>query len=93
MSHIYSIRHSAATPAARCRAADVPRAWFYLEDTVPCVEETMHGYLATIGKRLHSARYRINAANHVSAHLYDLSDPALLGETDADSYRLPDCAR
>lgn len=57
------------------------------------MEETMHGYLTTIGKRLYSARYRINAANQVSAHLYDLSDPALLAKADAESYRLPDCTR
>ena len=67
------------------------RAWLYLEGTVPCEDEAMVGYLMAIGKRLHSARFDVNEANRVSAHLFDLSDPAMLARTSAETYPVPEC--
>jgi hypothetical protein len=70
----------------------VPRAWFYLEGTVPCEDEAILGYLTAIGKRIYSVDFQINTLNKVSAHLYDLSDAALLGKADADTYPVPECS-
>ncbi|MGH7481740.1 MAG: ArnT family glycosyltransferase [Longimicrobiales bacterium] len=69
----------------------VPRAWFYLEGTVACEDDAMLGYLSVIGTRLYSIDFPINRFNRISAHLYDLSDPELLGKTNADTYQVPEC--
>jgi hypothetical protein len=58
---------------------------------VACEDEAMLGYLSSIGERLYSVDFPINSLNRVSAHLYDLSDPELLGKTSADTYPVPDC--
>lgn len=67
-----------------------PRAWFYLDGTVACEEEAMLGYLTAIGRPLHSVVEPVGK-DAVSAHLYDLSDPARLRNADADTYPVPVC--
>lgn len=68
-----------------------PRAWLYLEGTVPCEDEAMVGYLSTIGERLHGVRFGANPKNTMAAYLFDLSDPGRLSTTTADTYAVPVC--
>lgn len=68
-----------------------PRAWFYLDGTLPCEDEAILEYLDAIGTRLYFVQFEINAFTRVSAHLYDLADPARLGGATAETFPVPDC--
>jgi hypothetical protein len=65
--------------------------WVHLEGTRVCEEQAILGYLDDIGRRRHSIEHHLPWGHRISAHLYDLSDPALLARTSADSAPLPDC--
>ena len=69
----------------------VPRTWFYLDGTLPCEDEAILGYLNAIGRRVYSADFQLNRYSRISAHLYDLTEPELLGKTSAETYQVPDC--
>jgi hypothetical protein len=65
------------------------RVWVFLDRTWDCEEEAVLGYLGAIGRRRDVVEARISADEKVSAHLYDLSDPALLARASAEEYPVP----
>ena len=69
------------------------RVWVFLDRTWDCEEEAVLGYLGAIGRRRDVVEKRISGDERVSAHLYDLSDPGLLGRASAQEYPVPaDCS-
>lgn len=72
-------------------ARGAPRLWVHLEGTMVCEEEAILGYLSAIGQWRYSVEFHLPWGHRISAHLYDLSDPALLARTSAETYPLPEC--
>jgi hypothetical protein len=68
-----------------------PRTWYYLDGLADCEREAMLGYLSAIGTEIYSVDSRISKGGKVSAHLYDLSDPELLGTASAATWPVPEC--
>jgi hypothetical protein len=68
-----------------------PGVWVHLEGTRICEEEVILGYLDAIGRRRDSVQYHLPWGHRISAHLYDLSDAALVAGISADTYPLPPC--
>jgi hypothetical protein len=70
-----------------------PRVWVIFAQTVPATMEqpTMRGYLGTIGRRREGLSVQTveSTAFDMRAELYDLSDPARLAASTADSFPLP----
>jgi hypothetical protein len=69
-----------------------PRVWLYLDGLADCEREAMLEYLGATGTEL----YSIEASpfmnrDVVSAHLFDLSDPARLRATSAATWPVPEC--
>ncbi len=68
-----------------------PRTWYYLDGLADCEREAMLGYLGAIGSEIYSVDSRVTKGGKVSAHLYDLSDPARLGAASAATWPVPEC--
>jgi hypothetical protein len=64
------------------------RTWFYFDGTTVCEQQTILGYLDAIGRRVQGFQRSVKGGVTVSAYLYDLSDPGLLREANADHHPL-----
>jgi hypothetical protein len=71
-----------------------PRTWFFLERTWDCEDKAVLGYLSVIGKRLQLVQAQTSKSSEVSAQLYDLSDPKILAQANAESFPIAtECRR
>ena len=66
-----------------------PRVWFFLDGTRACEDAAILGYLTAIGRRIQVVQATLSDRKSVSAHLYDLTDPALLELADAKTFPVP----